>query len=67
MKNLKGKVIILMMIFGLFAVMEAVAQKATNESNKNKYQKIEVVKFDIKDGIEKFTAESLDVMMAEIV
>lgn len=42
------------------------AQSAKSNDVKGKYQNIEVVKFDIKQGV-KFPAGSLDVMMAEIV
>ena len=66
MKNLKFKIIVLMII-ALCASVSVFAQNTKNETDKNKYQKIEIAKFDIKAGVEKFTESSLDVMMSEIV
>jgi len=66
MKNLKLRIIVLIIV-GLCASMSVFAQNTKNETDKNKYQKIEIAKFDIKDGVEKFTDSSLDVMMSEIV
>jgi hypothetical protein len=47
--------------------MSVFAQNTKNETDKNKYQKIEIAKFDLKDGVEKLTDSSLEVMMSEIV
>lgn len=66
MKNLKFRIIGLMII-GLCASVGVFAQNTKNETDKNKYQKIEITKFDIKQGVEKFADSSLDVMMSEIV
>ena len=66
MRNLKFRIIALMII-GLCASVGVFAQNTKNVTDKNKYQKIEIAKFDIKEGVEKFTDSSLDVMMSEIV
>ena len=65
MKKLRFRVIALMII-ALCASVSAFAQNTKNESNKNKYQKIEITRFDIKEGVEKLTDSSLEVMMSEI-
>lgn len=54
-------------IIGLLAAASAYAQNVDNQSGKTKYQKIEISKFEIEQGVEKFSDESLNVMMAEIV
>lgn len=66
MRNLKFRIITLMII-ALCASVGIFAQNTKNETDKNKYQKIEITKFDVKEGVEKFTDSSLDVMMSEIV
>ena len=66
MKNLRFRVITLMII-ALCASMSVFAQNTKNETDKNKYQKIEITKFDVKKGVEKFADSSLEVMMSEIV
>lgn len=66
MKNLKFRIIVLIVV-GLCASTGVFAQNTKNETDKNKYQKIEIAKFDIKDGVEKLTESSLEVMMSEIV
>lgn len=66
MKKLKLK-LIGWLIIALCVCVNVSAQNTGKGTDKNKYQKIEVVKFDIKESVEKFTDESLNVMMAEIV
>jgi len=58
-------------IFGLFVVLlgctSIFAQTAKGtDTLKNKYQNIEIVRFDIKDGVN-FSPESRDVVMAQLV
>ena len=66
MKNLKVKIIVVMII-ALCASVGVFAQNTKTETDKNKYQKIEITKFDVKKGVEKLADSSLEVMMSEIV
>jgi Domain of unknown function (DUF4410) len=65
MKNIKTKIVILVLI-GILASMSVFAQTGKNETTNNKYEKIEVSRFEAKSGLEKFTPSILDVMMSEI-
>lgn len=63
MKNLRFKIVTYVVIC-LFTSVAGLAQD-TKSRVKDKYQHVEVAKFDINDGVE-FSAALLDVLMAEI-
>ena len=59
------------LIFGLFVILLGCAPVFAQTANasgsvKNKYQNIEVVRFDIKEGVN-FPPESRDVIMAQVI